>query len=133
MDGSRDYHTKQSKSERERQILYAITCMWNLNYDTNELFIKQKQKETHRLMDIENRLVVAKQWSGGKGRDWEFVISRCKLLHVEWINNKALLYLMGNCTHYPIINQNGKEYEKEYTSIFITESLCCTAEIKITL
>ena len=36
MGGPRDYHTKQSKSERERQILYDITCMWNLKYDTNE-------------------------------------------------------------------------------------------------
>ena len=36
MDGSRDYHTKQSKSERERQIPYDITYMWNLKYDTNQ-------------------------------------------------------------------------------------------------
>ena len=35
MDGSRDYHTNQTKSERERQI-YAITYMWNLKYGTNE-------------------------------------------------------------------------------------------------
>ena len=36
MDGPRDYHTKQSKSERERQIPRDITCMWNLKYDRNE-------------------------------------------------------------------------------------------------
>ena len=36
MDGPRDYHTKQSKSARERQIPYDITYMWNLKYDTNE-------------------------------------------------------------------------------------------------
>ena len=36
MDATRDYHTKWSKSERERQIPYDITYMWNLNYDTNE-------------------------------------------------------------------------------------------------
>ena len=35
MDGPRDYHTKWSKSEREKQIPYAITYMWNLKYDTN--------------------------------------------------------------------------------------------------
>ena len=29
MDGPRDYHAKQSKSERERQIPYDITYMWN--------------------------------------------------------------------------------------------------------
>ena len=37
MDGPRDYHTKGSKSERERQISYDITYMWNLKNDTNEL------------------------------------------------------------------------------------------------
>ena len=36
MDATRDYHNKWSKSERERQILYEITYMWNLKYDTNE-------------------------------------------------------------------------------------------------
>ena len=28
---------KQSKSERERQIPYDITYVWNIKYDTNEL------------------------------------------------------------------------------------------------
>ena len=36
MDATRDYHTKWSKSERERQIPYDITYMWNLKYNTNE-------------------------------------------------------------------------------------------------
>ena len=40
IDGPRDYHTKWSKSERERQIPYDITYMWNLKYDTNELLCK---------------------------------------------------------------------------------------------
>ena len=30
MDGPRNYPTKWSKSERERQILYDITYIWNL-------------------------------------------------------------------------------------------------------
>ena len=34
--------TKRSKSERERQILYDITYMWNLKYDTNELMYISK-------------------------------------------------------------------------------------------
>ena len=37
MDGPRDYHTKQSKSDREREIPYDTTFMWSLKYDTNEL------------------------------------------------------------------------------------------------
>ena len=35
MDATRDYHTKGSMSERERQVPY-ITYMWNLEYGTNE-------------------------------------------------------------------------------------------------
>ena len=61
--------------------------------------------------------------------NWEFEVSRYKLLcvSIEWINNKVLLYSTGKYIQYPVINHNGKEYEKEY--IYISESLCCTAEI----
>ena len=69
--------------------------------------------------------------------DWEFGISRCKLLYIEWINNKVLLYSTGNYIQYLVINHNGKKYEKEYIYIiiyaYITESLCCIAEINKTL
>ena len=42
MDGPRDYHPKWSKSDRERQISYDITHMWNLilKNGTNELIYK---------------------------------------------------------------------------------------------
>ena len=36
MGGLRDYHTKQSQSEREREVPYDITYMWNPTHDTNE-------------------------------------------------------------------------------------------------
>ena len=61
--------------------------------------------------NIENRLVVAKGEGGGGEMDWEFGISRCKLLYIEWIN-KVLLYSTGNYIQYPVIKYNGKEYEK---------------------
>ena len=51
--------------------------------------------------------------------DWEFGISRCKLLYIGWINNKVLLYSTGNYIHYPVINHNGKEYESEFNYIYI--------------
>ena len=35
MDGPRDHHTKWSKSDRE-DILYDMTYMLNLKYNTNE-------------------------------------------------------------------------------------------------
>ena len=63
MTGSRDYHTKRSKSERERQIPYDIAYMWNLKYDTNEFIY-----ETETDSDTDNRLLVAKGEEGW-GRD----------------------------------------------------------------
>ena len=32
----------------------------------------------------------------GRGKDWEFGVSRFKLLYIEWINDKVLLYTTGN-------------------------------------
>ena len=43
--------------------------------------------------------------------DWEFGVSRCKLLHLEWID-KVLMYSTGNYIQFPIINPDGKEHKK---------------------
>ena len=53
--------------------------------------------------------------------EWEFWISRCRLLYVsiEWINNRVLLYSTGNYIQYPVINHNGKEYEKECVCVCV--------------
>ena len=48
---------------------------WNLN--------------RNRLMDIEKRLVADKGEVGGEEMDWEFGISRGKLLYIGWINSKV--------------------------------------------
>ena len=45
---------------------------------------------------MENRLVVAKGEGGGSEMDWEFEVSRCNLLHLEWISNEVLLYSTEN-------------------------------------
>ena len=86
-------------------------------------------QDRNRLTDIEDRLVVTKGEGVWGEKEWEFGISGCKLLYREQINDKALLYSTGNNIQYPVTNPNGREYEKEY----ITESLCCTAEINTTL
>ena len=49
--------------------------------------------------------------------DWEFGICTYKVLQIEKTSNKVLLYSTGNYIKYPVINWNGKEYEKMY--IFI--------------
>ena len=46
------------------------------------------------------------------------IVSGCKLLHIEWINSKVLLYTTGNYIQYPGINHYGKEYKKECISVY---------------
>ena len=53
--------------------------------------------------------MVAKGWGG---LDWEFGVSRCKLLYAKWINFKALLYSTVNYIQYPVINHNGENMKK---------------------
>ena len=54
MDGHRDCHSDWSKSDREGEILYDISYMWNLKRNnTNELIYKTK-----RVIDVENNLLV---------------------------------------------------------------------------
>ena len=81
-------------------------------------------------MDIENRFVVAKGQEGWGGKDWEFGISRCRLLHVGWINNKVLLYSTGNYIQQPVITHNGKECDNVY--IYIQQKLIhCKSTVSI--
>ena len=40
------------------------------------------------------------------GKEWEFGVSRCKLLYMEWISIKVLQYSTGIYIQYPVINQN---------------------------
>ena len=56
-----------SKSEREKQIPYDITHMWNLKNMT-QINLPTKLEQTR--VDLENRLVVAKGGGGEEGRGW---------------------------------------------------------------
>ena len=84
-----------------------MTYMWNLTYDTNELIYK-KDPQTQR-----TDLWLLSRTKAGEGMDSEVRISRCKLLYIDWIKNKVLLSSTEYCIEYPLINHNGKEYEKE--------------------
>ena len=71
-----------SKAERESQVPYDITSIWNLYgtneiciYGTNEIF---HRKETHGLGE---QTCCCQGGEGGSGMDWKFGVSRCKLLH----------------------------------------------------
>ena len=46
MDGPRDYHTKCSKPDKERQLLYAFRYMWNRKKMIQmNLYTKYKQTQ----------------------------------------------------------------------------------------
>ena len=44
--------------------------------------------------------------------DWEFGVSRCKLLHLEWISSEVLLYSTGNYVQSLRIDHDGRKYKK---------------------
>ena len=105
MDATKDYHIKRNKSERERQISYDITYMWTLKYGTYEPNYKTEADSQTQRRDLWLPRV-----GGGRGMDWEYGVGRCKLLHLEWINNKVLMCSTVNYIEYPVINHTGKEY-----------------------
>ena len=65
--------------------------------------------------------------------DWELGVSRCKLLHLEWIRNEVLLYGTGNNIQSLVMECDESQYEKKNVHLCMTGSLCCTAEIDRTL
>ena len=92
-------------SQKEKDKYHDITYMWNLKYDTNEPIFKTETDSQTQRTDF---WLQRGRW-GWRGMDWEFGISRRKLLYIEWINNKVLLYSTGNYIQHPVINHNGKE------------------------
>ena len=79
---------------RERET-YDITYIWKLIHGTKD-----------RFTDIEDRLAGAK---GEWGREGRFGINKCKLLYIEWISKKVLLYRTGNYLQYAGLSHNEKE------------------------
>ena len=67
------------------------------------LSAKQKQTHRHREQTCGCQGVRGKEWDG-----WEFGVSRCKLLHLEWLSNKVLLYSTGNYIQSHGIDHDGK-------------------------
>ena len=76
--------------------------------------VSMKQKQTHRYR--EQTCGLQEEEVGG-GMEWEAGISRWKLLYIDWMNNKVLLYSTENYIQYPLINHKGKEYIKKRTYI----------------
>ena len=57
---------------------------------------------------MESRFVVAKGEWGRNGMNWEFGISRCKLLHLKWMSNEVLFYSIENYIQSPVTENDEK-------------------------
>ena len=77
MDITRDYHTKWSKSDIERQISYDISYMWNLR-KIIQMNLFTKQKKTHRLQKQISGYQIGKEY----GINLEVGVNIYTLLHV---------------------------------------------------
>ena len=64
MDGPGDYHTKWSKSDRERQIPYDVAYMWNLKTWYKWIYLQNR----NRLTDIVNNRMITKGERGGRDK-----------------------------------------------------------------
>ena len=58
-----------------------------------QINLSTEKKQTHGLGE---QTYGFQGGGGGSGMDWEFGVSRCKLLHLEWISNEVPLYSTGN-------------------------------------
>ena len=101
---------------------------WHTSYGTQEPTYKTKTDSQTWRTDL--WLPKGREWV-----DWELGVSRCQLLHLEWISKEVLLYITGNYIQSPGTEHDGRYYGKKnvHIYIYITGSLCCTAEIGVTL
>ena len=90
-------------SERERQIPYDVTYMWNLKCGTNESIYKTATDSQIQRTDL-----WVPRGRQGEGEDLEFGVNGCKVSCVGWMNSTVLLSSTGSCIQYPMINHNGK-------------------------
>ena len=76
-------------------------------------------------------MVVGDEAGGGSGMDQESGVSRCKVLHLEWISNGVPLTSTRNYIQSLGGEHDERQYGKNNTYIYIymTGSLCCIEEI----
>ena len=116
---------KCNSAIRKNEIMQFATTWIDLEITILSDVIRKKKRNTiwyhlygvyktcHKWIYLQNRNRLTERtdfWLLGQGgMDWEFGISRHKLLYRERVSNKDLLYGTGNYIQYPVINHNEKE------------------------
>ena len=76
---------------------------WNLALQADSLLLSPPNHQ-----ETIKKISLANGQGGGEGMDWEFGVSRCRLLHIEWINNKSYCMVQGIIFMYSEINRRQK-------------------------
>ena len=92
-DGLGCHHAKWNKSDRERQVLYDITYIWNQKNTTNQPVDVTKKKQSHRYRERTSGY----QWGEGR-RKVQYRGRELRLLKTIRYKTryKDILYKMGN-------------------------------------
>ena len=90
VDEPRTCYTERSKSEREKQIPYISTYIWNLEKWYWWTYFQGRNRHS----DIENRLMTTAR-TGEGGTNWE---SSFEIYMLPYVTNGKLLYNAGSST-----------------------------------
>ena len=91
MHGPIDCHTEWGKSDRERQISYNITYVWNPEKWHRWIYLQNG----NRVTDVKNKLKVT-SGRGRSGIEWEIRTDIHTALYIKWITDKNLLYSISS-------------------------------------
>ena len=97
--------SKVSETKKRKYYMISLTCGISKKFQMN--LTKQKQIHKYR-----NQTRATKREREGGGINQQYGINRYKLLHIQQISNKDLLYSTGNYIQYLIITYNRKKSEK---------------------
>ena len=82
--------------------------MWNVKYHTNEfVYEKETDSQTQKIDSQRPR-------GRGLGEGWIVNLGLVVANYLHRMNKQQGPTLKHRGLHYPVINHNGKEYEKEY-------------------
>ena len=79
MDGPKDYHTKWSKSEKDKFHMISLICGILKKKWYKWTYLQNRMTVT----ELENELMVTKGDGWGSGIDWEFGIDMYTLLYLK--------------------------------------------------
>ena len=118
MNGPKNYYTKWSNSDKDK---YHITCGIKKLYKWTYLQNRNRPRDIGKKKN--NKNIWLPKWKGRGGINYKFDISKCRLPHIEWINNKVPLY---NKLYSIFCNNLYEQNLKK--KICVSESLCYAPE-----